>query len=201
MRPSRVALAAIVVWGLVLSAGPAVAGTICGTIQDAGTSAPVAHAGVFVRLPDGTNTGFYGATDSTGHFCISGIPAGTYDLEMLLDDYQVAYKRNVVVTETTDAVVSATLSRVMLALPEPNPARDEVRLQWVLSEAAGVRLIVYDVSGRMIQGWSTRLLPAGAHSIRWDLRAADGRAIPAGSYFVVLDVSGTRYVRSFLRVP
>jgi hypothetical protein len=201
MRLARVALAAIVVLGLVASVSPAFGGTICGTVRDAQTSAPVAHAGVFVRAPDGTYTGFHGATDMAGSFCIAGVPPGTYDLEVLVNDYQVAYLRNVVVSASTDVTVPASLPPVALAPPRPDPASGELHLRWVLSRAASARLIILDAAGRRVQGWSAPALPAGEHSMRWDLRGPDGRMIPPGCYFVVLDADGARRVRSFRRVP
>ena len=77
------------------------AGILCGTVRDAVTANPIVGAGIFLRQTTGQYTGFNGATDATGHYCISGIPAGTYDLEVRLDDYQVAYRRGVVVNDVT----------------------------------------------------------------------------------------------------
>ena len=201
MRPTRVALAAIVIFGLVASVSPVFGGTICGTVRDAQTGAPVAHAGVFVRAPGGSYTGFYGATDMAGAFCIPGIPPGTYDLEVLVDNYRVAYLRNVVVIAATDVTVPASLPPVTLAPPRPNPAGNELHLRWVMPRAASARLIVLDAAGRRVQGWSDPALPAGEHAIRWDLRGSDGRTIPPGCYFIVLDADGARRVRPFRRVP
>jgi hypothetical protein len=201
MRCACVALAAFVASGLVASVSPAFGGTICGTVRDAQTAAPVAHAGVFVLTPGGGYTGFCGSTDMAGSFCIRDIPAGTYDLEVLVDDHQVAYLRNVVVTATTDVTLPASLPPLSLAPPRPNPAGAELHLRWVLPRATSVRLTVLDVGGRLVQGWSDPALPAGEHEIHWDLRGADGHRLPAGCYFVVLDADGARRVRTFHRVP
>jgi hypothetical protein len=205
MRPFRVVLAGFVVFGLVIAVSviafsPAIGGTICGIVRDAQTGVPVPQAGVFVRVPDGSYTGFYGATDLTGHFCIAEVPAGTYDLEVLVDNYRVACLRNVVVTSSTDVMVPATLSRVQLVPPRPSPAAKETDLHWVLPRPASTFLMVVDALGRVVQEWSLPLLPAGEHAIRWDLRGADGRTVPAGCYFVVLDADGARRVRSFRKV-
>lgn len=202
MRLASVAFAAIVVFGLVASASPAYGGTLCGTVRDAQSGAAIAHAGVFVRAPGGAPTSFYGATDDAGAFCIPSIPPGTYDLEVLVNDYQVAYVRNVEVTGTTDvAVPASTLPAVALAPPWPNPAANEIHVRWVQPRPASARLMVLDAAGRVVQGWSDALLPAGEHVIRWDLRAFDGRAIAPGCYFAVLDADGARRVRPFRRVP
>jgi hypothetical protein len=200
MRPGIVAFVAAVALVLAGAVSPVLAGTICGTVGDTQTSVPVPHAGVFVRTAAGDYTGFYGATDLAGHFCIPGVPAGTYDLEVLVDDYQVAYLRNVIVGTSADVTVPAALSRVALAPPRPNPAVKETDLSWILARAASAHLMVIDSLGRIVQEWSIPTLPAGPHALRWDLRGTDGRRVPAGCYFVVLDADGARRVRSFRRV-
>jgi hypothetical protein len=200
MRPRRVATAAFLVLFLAGGVFPARGGTICGTVADVQTSAPVPRAGVFVRTAAGDYTGFYGATDLAGHFCIPGVPAGSYDLEVLLDDYQVAYLRNVVVNVSTEVTVPAELFRVALAPPRPNPAFIATGLHWVLPRPASTHLMVVDVLGRMVREWSIPTLPAGEHALRWDLRGVDGRGVAAGCYFVILEADGVRRVRPLRRV-
>jgi hypothetical protein len=200
MRPASVLFAALVVLVLAGTISPARGGTICGTVGDAQTSAPVPHAGVFVRTAAGDYTGFYSATDLAGHFCIPGIPVGTYDLEVMVDDYQVAYLRNIIVSPSTEVTVPAALSRLALAPPRPNPAARETDLYWVLPRAASTHLMVIDALGRIVREWSIPTLPAGTHAIRWNLRGLDGHSVPAGCYFVVLDAAGARRVSSFRRV-
>ena len=80
------------------------AGVLCGTVRNAVTGNPIVGAGIFLRQTTGQYTGFNGATDATGRYCINGIPAGTYDLEVRLDDYQVAYRRGVVVNDVSTSV-------------------------------------------------------------------------------------------------
>src|SRR5512140_3839208 len=129
------------------------AGSICGTVRDAATSAVVAHAGVFARTPAGAYTGLNAATDDAGSFCINNVPAGTYDLEVLVDDYRVGYLRGVQVTTSTDVQAEVSLGAASLAAPYPNPARGSVRLAWRLGRPGSVRLAVFDAHGRLVAGW------------------------------------------------
>lgn len=186
---------------LVVSATPGEAGTLCGTVRDAQTGSPVAHAGIFLRLPSGDATGINGASAGDGSFCISAIPPATYDLEVLVDHYRVAYVRGVVVTGEVDVTIPATIPpRVELVAPWPNPATGELRLRWVLPRPSAARLRVLDLAGRTVQEWFSTSLPAGAHQIRWDLRDRSGRALPPGCYFAELDAGGARSVRAFRRL-
>ena len=191
-------LAAWLVLGMAL---PAWAGSLCGTVRDQQTNAGIAHAGVFLRTPAGVYTGIYGATDVAGAFCIASVPAGTYDVEVRVDNYQVGYLRGVVVTtSSTEVELPATLSGLRFAAPMPNPARTTTQFTWTLGSAGWARLSIFDVRGRMVRGWSSASLPAGEHSQAWNLTDAAGRPVDAGVYFVHLDTPMGGRVRALVRV-
>jgi len=178
----------------------AFAGTLCGTVTDRQSGAPVAHAGVFLRTQAGAYTGIAGATDDLGVFCIPEVPAGTYDIEVRVDDYQVAYLGGVVVADNTTGVeIGASPSQIRLSAPWPNPARAVTRIQWTLAEPTRVALSIYDVRGRYVRGWAAAEMTPGAHSIDWDLRDSRGHGVAPGTYFVLLDAGGTRHVRNLIR--
>lgn len=177
------------------------AGSLCGTVRDALTNAPIAGAGIFVRTPAGAYTGNHGASDLAGAFCIHDIPQGTYDLEVRVDDHQVAYVRGVVIGVTTDVEITAGDAGLRLLRPAPNPARDRTRIAWTLPAPVRVKLAIYDVRGSLVRGWSAAMLPAGSHSLEWDLRDAQRRVVAAGTYFVHLEAGGARRLRSIVRIP
>ncbi len=177
------------------------AGSLCGTVRDAQTNAAIAGAGIFVRTPAGAYTGIHGASDLAGAFCIHSIPQGTYDLEVRVDDHQVAYVRGVVIGVTTAVEIAAGEGGLQLLRPAPNPASDRTRIAWTLPAPARVKLAIYDVRGSLVRGWRAALLPAGSHALEWDLRDSNRRAVAAGTYFVHLEAGGARRLRSIVRIP
>ena len=65
----------------------------------------------------------------------------------------------------------------------PNPARGASRVLFDVRRAGPVEARIVDVAGRVVRGFAPRPMQAGVHTITWDGRAADGRAVPAGVYF------------------
>ena len=184
LRPAAAVLIAL----LVTFASPSEAleaGVLCGTVRDAVTQATVAGAAVVAFTTIGEYAGFGAVTDAQGSFCIAGIPPGTYDLQVRVDDYATGHVRGVVVTESSTGA-DIVLAPAALAPPNPNPANSSVRFQIRLAEPCPVRLAIFDVAGRLVYGWQTERLGAGVTAVSWDLRDMTGRDAPAGWYFVRL---------------
>jgi hypothetical protein len=89
----------------------------------------------------------------------------------------------------------ATSRELAFEPPSPNPARAFTTLQYTLPSAAAIRLVIYDVAGRMVREISRGVRAAGVHAERWDLRESDGRAVSAGLYFATIEVEGRTMVR------
>lgn len=175
---------------------PAVAGSICGRVTDAETGRPVARAGVLVRTPEGAYTGRLGASDDTGAYCVDDVAPGTYDLEIRHEDYALRYVRGVVVTDPITGV-DATLASTGLTLepPRPNPAR--AFLSFSFRAEADARVVVHDVQGRFVHGWSA----AGGASPRqvdWDLRDRSGKPLASGIYWLRLETGASAVARRFV---
>lgn len=195
----RIGLATLL---LACAASPALAlGQICGTVRDASTASPVEGAGIFVFTTAGAYTGFSAGSDAAGAFCINSVPAGTYDLQVRRDHYLTRYVRGVEVQDVTGVDIGLRPLAGVLLPPVPNPARERVQLRFRLESAAAVRLEVLDAQGRLLKGWGDRSAVAGEHGVTWDFRDLRGRSLPAGRYFVRLDVNGSTTTRAFARVP
>lgn len=177
------------------------AGTLCGTVHDAVSAAPVLGAGIFVFSTSGSYTGFHGASDAAGAFCIPGVPAGTYDLQVRRDHYLTAFVPGVtVVNDVTGVQVGVTPLRSELLPPSPNPAREHIRFRFRLHDPSAIRLEVVDAQGRLLKGWQGEGA-AGENGLAWDFRTTAGRKVPAGRYFVRLTAAQSTITRSFIRLP
>jgi hypothetical protein len=193
----------VIALGLLVLVLPALvsAGTICGAVRDAATHGPIEGAGVFVRHPAGAYTGLCAATDETGAFCVTSIPAGTYDLEVRRDDYLVGYRRNVTVVDDVTGIDVIVDGPTGLRSPFPNPAIADVTLAFRLAQPGPTRLAVYDLRGRLVQGWESSTIAAGEHSQRWSLLDRDGRRVAPGLYFVRLTAGAVIQTRMFVYLP
>lgn len=81
----------------------------------------------------------------------------------------------------------------------PNPFNPETAINFELSEASVVKMIVTDVLGRQIATLVDETLPAGYHAARWKGSNAAGQKVASGIYFCRMTAdgsSGKRYVRT-----
>lgn len=75
-------------------------------------------------------------------------------------------------------------------LPAPNPTRGMASFELSLPAAGAVRLLVVDVTGRLVSVAQDGRMEAGHHSITWSGRDADGQALAKGVYYARLEVDG-----------
>jgi hypothetical protein len=196
-RPSRAIFLLISSW-LVLTAGTALAGSICGQVTDQQTGQPVAHAGIFLRDAQGAYLGQYAATDAGGDYCIDDLATGTYMIEVRVDDYVIAYVTGVEVLNTASTVpISAQLPAAWLDLPWPNPASAQVNLRLHASRSLNLDLAVHDMRGRVVRRWQGAL-DAGERNFVWDGRDVRGHRLPTGLYFIRLHTGERTMTRPVL---
>lgn len=100
--------------------------------------------------------------------------------------------------ETATGAISATRSaplRFALERPRPNPSRGGATISFTLDRAAATRVLIVDVTGRVVRTISSRSLPAGAHDVSWDGRDGAGRRVSSGVYFAIVR-AGDRELRT-----
>ena len=71
--------------------------------------------------------------------------------------------------------------------PAPNPMRGSSTLRFVLSRADDVTLRVFDVAGRAIETLLRERMEAGEHTLTFDARDSEGRALAPGVYYTRLE--------------
>ena len=69
----------------------------------------------------------------------------------------------------------------------PNPFASRTAIPFALSAPADVRLVIYDVSGRLVRTLSDGFMSAGYHSADWDGTDDIARPLARGIYFYRLD--------------
>jgi hypothetical protein len=73
-----------------------------------------------------------------------------------------------------------------LAPAAPNPFSAGTTLRFALPRGSYVELAIFDPLGRRVRQLVEGERPAGVHAVTWDGRAADGRRLDSGIYFVRL---------------
>ncbi len=82
-----------------------------------------------------------------------------------------------------------------LAAPWPSPARSSVTVDYSLDRSSFVSVDVLDAAGRVVRSLVRNpRAEAGAARVRWDLRDAGGRDVPAGVYTVRVSAADARRV-------
>lgn len=94
---------------------------------------------------------------------------------------------------------SPRLDRLSLSLA-PNPAKNQVAVQFVLPRAEQVSLAAYDLAGRKLVELANRRMDAGAHRVTWDFVDRRGRPVAAGYYVIKLRVGNEVLTQRGIRV-
>ncbi len=130
--------------------------------------------------------------DLSGGELILWYEASAYDLAYSPDGTTFAYGSAfsevvLAVNPVVPTAVDAFMPQRLPVRAAPNPTRDGTRLTFSLPEAAGVRLSIYDVSGRRLATLLDGARAAGSHSVNWDGRDSSGKRVAPGIYFARLN--------------
>ena len=71
----------------------------------------------------------------------------------------------------------------------PNPFNPTTNIRFGLPVDSFVRLIVYDINGRMVDEIVNDFLRAGTHSVQWQGRGINGFSLSSGIYFYRIEAS------------
>jgi len=100
-----------------------------------------------------------------------------------------------VTREPVMVATGGTLKTKLYAL-SPNPFREQTVIQHdVASTVGGVRLTIYDVSGRVVKVFENKHSRGGRYSVTWDGTNDHGERVASGVYFCSLEADGTRETR------
>ena len=79
--------------------------------------------------------------------------------------------------------VAVPAGQARLEQNSPNPFGPVTSIRFDLAKPAHVRLVVYDISGRLVRTLADARAEAGSHSVAWNGRDERGREMPSGLYF------------------
>jgi len=82
----------------------------------------------------------------------------------------------------------------------PNPFAEATTIQFALTDAADVRLEVFDLTGRVVATLVSGQVDAGTHEVRWDGTLAAGHRAPSGVYVVRLIAGDKQSTQRITRV-
>jgi hypothetical protein len=122
------------------------------------------------------------AAAAANHYCTIEITSGSLVFR--------AIKRDGTLLDTftlqAPPVAVGTPTAPRLEPANPNPFSDATTIRWQAAAAAGTRLLILDVSGRLVRTFPS--VGLGPQSARWNGRDDRGRPVNSGMYFYRLDV-------------
>lgn len=96
--------------------------------------------------------------------------------------------------------VSVPAMALALHQNHPNPFNPSTTIAYYLPARSRVRLVVYDVLGRVVAVLVDREEAMGPHSIHWNGLDSDGSTVPAGLYLYRLEAGKMRLSRKMIVV-
>jgi hypothetical protein len=135
-----------------------------------------------------------GSPGTRQNVTVSGLAPGTtyYFAIRTRDDVGNWSRMSNVLVATPGSVAGLPQTYTLAFLPPaPNPARGATTLRLSLPEPGRVTVDAYDIVGRHVRRLVDGVQPAGMTALTWDLTNAEGRRLPAGTYFVRADLAGT----------
>ena len=133
----------------------------------------VFYTGSVVEL--GNHFVFDTRTMSAGTLAASGLLAGDSNV---LSDHNPRVLDLDLATSTDAPSLRATLALDA----RPNPFNPRTTLRFHLPSAQTVRLVIHDLSGRLVRTVVSGTLASGRHAVEWDGRDDIGRGVASGSY-------------------
>ena len=131
--------------------------------------------------------------DETGSYLDSSVnPGETYRYELLV--------RTADGDEFRSPLVKVSLPELTLVLHQnhPNPFNPQTTIAYDIPSASRVRLLVMDVSGRLVRTLVDENQEPGSRSVVWNGRDDAGSAVSSGVYFYVLDAGKERLTKKLV---
>jgi len=96
---------------------------------------------------------------------------------------------------------SSTPLRFALHSGRPNPFRGTTTVAFDLPASQRVRILVFDLQGRVIRTLLDRVQPPGSHAVEWNGRNDAGHKVGAGTYLCRMETEGFRAQSKLTALP
>jgi flagellar hook assembly protein FlgD len=80
----------------------------------------------------------------------------------------------------------------------PNPFNHSTTIPYGVTQAARVRIVLVDISGRNIRTLVDAMLDPGRYRAEWDGRDDSGKEVSSGAYLVRMDAGTFRKTRKLM---
>lgn len=140
---------------------------------------PVTHVCYSFGSVSASQSGLYTLDTSTGAASLIGPFAST-----IATDGGLAFVPDLASSAVTTAAAAPSL------VAGPNPFTTATTFSYALRAPGRALLQVYDLAGRRVATISDGPQDAGSHQVSWKPRHGGSATVPAGVYFVRLDVDG-----------
>ncbi|UCG51105.1 MAG: T9SS type A sorting domain-containing protein, partial [Candidatus Latescibacterota bacterium] len=143
---------------------------------------------------DGMDTGIVEVQFRAGEEPLDGLVI----IEEFVDDLEGAPVVEVSLGQGNDNPV---FRRYVLQQNYPNPFNPRTLIEYEIPDHAAnvhVKLIVYDVEGRVVRGLVDTPKDGGAHEVEWDGTNDHGNRVSSGVYFCVLRAGGIRLAKKMV---
>ncbi len=101
-------------------------------------------------------------------------------------------------TAVEDMASGALPPALLLDQNYPNPFNPTTWIPFYLPSDGVARVAIYDVRGAVVEVLADKWMSRGAHSLRWHGQDTNGRAVPSGVYFCVLEHDGLTQSRKLV---
>jgi subtilisin family serine protease len=103
-----------------------------------------------------------------------------------------------VLTNVEEIVMGARPPSLTLDQNYPNPFNPTTWIPFYLPRKGRASIKIFDVRGGLVRVIRDRTMSAGAHSVVWNGRSDNGKQVPSGVYFCVLEHEGEKQTRKLV---
>lgn len=113
------------------------------------------------------------------------LPRGTHRLKVIFTKGGLNFQA-LTFTALDNSLIEKVAEQVYIGRNYPNPFNTQTTIPIVLINACPVKLLIYDLRGRLVKTLVNGTLPPGLNELTWDGTDRQNKAVSAGIYFYKL---------------